>query len=100
MESLAVFGLVLLLAGINSEHNSNQWDSRNTIVHLFEWKWDDIAAECEDFLAPKGYAGVQVCITCFITKFAYTYVLVERGNYLYLQITNTLHRSRQSTKTS
>ncbi|CAD7088909.1 unnamed protein product [Hermetia illucens] len=60
MESLAVFGLVLLLAGINSEHNSNQWNSRNTIVHLFEWKWDDIAAECEDFLAPKGYAGVQV----------------------------------------
>ncbi|XP_055858833.1 alpha-amylase A-like isoform X2 [Episyrphus balteatus] len=30
------------------------------MVHLFEWKWDDIANECEQFLAPKGYAGVQV----------------------------------------
>lgn len=30
------------------------------MVHLFEWKWSDIARECEDFLAPNGYAGVQV----------------------------------------
>ena len=33
---------------------------RTTLIHLFEWKWADIAAECERFLAPKGYAGVQV----------------------------------------
>lgn len=33
---------------------------RNTIVHLFEWKFNDIADECERFLGPKGYAGVQV----------------------------------------
>lgn len=30
------------------------------MVHLFEWKWSDIAAECERFLAPNGYAGVQI----------------------------------------
>lgn len=48
------------------------------MVHLFEWKvrhkhksnnfmlkvvslkWNDIAAECERFLAPRGFAGVQV----------------------------------------
>lgn len=30
------------------------------IVHLFEWRWDDVAAECETFLGPKGYAAVQV----------------------------------------
>lgn len=29
-------------------------------MHLFEWKWADIANECERFLAPNGYAGVQV----------------------------------------
>jgi alpha-amylase len=29
-------------------------------VHLFEWKWDDIAQECETVLAPQGYGGVQV----------------------------------------
>lgn len=29
-------------------------------VHLFEWKWNDIAAECEDFLGPKGFDAVQI----------------------------------------
>jgi alpha-amylase len=29
-------------------------------VHLFEWKWSDIAQECETFLGPKGYSAVQV----------------------------------------
>jgi len=33
---------------------------RNTITHLFEWKWTDIKAECERFLGPYGYCGVQV----------------------------------------
>ena len=34
-------------------------DNRQGIVHLFEWKWLDIAKECEDFLGPKGFGGVQ-----------------------------------------
>ena len=29
-------------------------------MHLFEWQWNDIAAECEDYLGPAGYCGVQV----------------------------------------
>lgn len=33
--------------------------NRHGIVHLFEWKWDDIAAECERFLGPYGFCGVQ-----------------------------------------
>ncbi|KAK2575071.1 hypothetical protein KPH14_008807 [Odynerus spinipes] len=32
----------------------------DTMVHLFEWKWNDIAKECESFLGPMGYGGVQV----------------------------------------
>ncbi|ODN02193.1 Pancreatic alpha-amylase [Orchesella cincta] len=41
-----------------------QWDphfapGRSSIVHLFEWRWDDIAEECERFLGPNGFAGVQ-----------------------------------------
>jgi len=32
------------------------------IVHLFEWKWSDIAQECEKVLGPKGFCGVQVSI--------------------------------------
>lgn len=30
------------------------------IVQLFEWKWSDIANECESFLSPRGFGGVQV----------------------------------------
>lgn len=33
---------------------------RTVAVHLFEWKWPDIAKECETFLGPKGFAAVQV----------------------------------------
>ena len=29
-------------------------------VHLFEWRWPDIAQECEKFLGPKGFTAVQV----------------------------------------
>lgn len=29
-------------------------------VHLFEWRWNDIALECENFLGPKGYSAIQV----------------------------------------
>jgi len=31
-----------------------------TFVHLFEWSWDDIAQECEDWLAPHGFDAVQI----------------------------------------
>ena len=34
--------------------------SSDVFVHLFEWRWPDIAAECEDFLGPNGYTAVQV----------------------------------------
>ncbi|MDQ2077208.1 alpha amylase C-terminal domain-containing protein [Marinimicrobium sp. ABcell2] len=29
-------------------------------MHLFEWRWTDIATECEQHLGPKGFAAVQV----------------------------------------
>ena len=32
----------------------------DVFVHLFEWKWDDIATECETVLGPAGYRAVQV----------------------------------------
>lgn len=31
-----------------------------TFVHLFEWRWADVARECEVFLGPMGFAGVQI----------------------------------------
>src|SRR5215210_775302 len=33
---------------------------RTVFVHLFEWKWADIAQECESFLGPRGYAAIQI----------------------------------------
>ncbi len=36
-------------------------DTRRTaFVHLFEWKWSDIARECETYLGPKGFTAVQI----------------------------------------
>ncbi len=32
----------------------------DVFVHLFEWKWTDIASECENVLGPLGYRAVQV----------------------------------------
>jgi alpha-amylase len=32
----------------------------DVFVHLFEWKWRDIANECEQNLGPAGFAAVQV----------------------------------------
>ena len=31
-----------------------------TLVQLFQWNWDSVAAECENFLGPNGFSGVQV----------------------------------------
>ncbi len=49
-------------------------NGKQVLVHLFEWKWDAIASECEDYLAPKGYCGVQVKPTATIT---YTQLFAE-----------------------
>jgi alpha-amylase len=32
----------------------------DVFVHLFDWRWADIATECETVLGPAGYAAVQV----------------------------------------
>ena len=32
----------------------------DVFVHLFEWKWTDIASECENVLGPAGVTAVQV----------------------------------------
>jgi alpha-amylase len=32
----------------------------DVFVHLFEWKWSDIAKECEQVLGPAGFTAVQV----------------------------------------
>jgi alpha-amylase len=57
LSSVILFGLVLLA---NGQKNPHWLPGRSGIVHLFEWRWADIAAECERFLGPNGFAGVQI----------------------------------------
>ncbi|KAM4641397.1 pancreatic alpha-amylase-like isoform 1-T2 [Discoglossus pictus] len=53
--------LLLVAAGLcSAQYNPNTRSGRTSIVHLFEWRWDDIAAECERYLAPNGFGGVQI----------------------------------------
>lgn len=59
---MKLFLSILLLSYsllVRAYHDPYWWKGRSVIVHLFEWKWTDIALECERFLAPNGYAGVQ-----------------------------------------
>ncbi|XP_018392240.1 PREDICTED: alpha-amylase 1-like [Cyphomyrmex costatus] len=51
---------ISLLAFAIAHKNPHYVGNRTTMVHLFEWKFNDIAKECEDFLGPMGYGGVQV----------------------------------------
>ena len=39
---------------------SGATDRGDVFVHLFEWRWTDVAAECQDVLGPHGFAAVQV----------------------------------------
>jgi len=32
----------------------------DVFVHLFEWKWTDVATECEQVLGPAGFTAVQI----------------------------------------
>ncbi|KTF92859.1 hypothetical protein cypCar_00006775 [Cyprinus carpio] len=54
--------LAALLGLSLAQFNPNTRDGKTAIVHLFEWRWTDIAAECERYLGPNGFGGVQVNI--------------------------------------
>jgi hypothetical protein len=60
MELLFLIFLLFSVANIHAQKDPNFVPGRSAIVHLFEWKFNDIADECERFLAPRGYGGVQV----------------------------------------
>lgn len=60
MKLLLIFLLGSLASPGFGQKDPNYVAGRVGMVHLFEWKWSDIARECETYLAPHGYAGVQV----------------------------------------
>lgn len=51
-----IWFLVVWIGAAFGQYNPN-CNGKTAIVHLFEWKWNDIAAECERFLGPAGYCG-------------------------------------------
>jgi alpha-amylase len=55
-----VITLAVLYSNVKAEFDPNFAHNRTTMVHLFEWKWNDIGLECERFLSPAGFGGVQV----------------------------------------
>ena len=63
---LLAFTLMIVLVGIGFVPRSSTSVAesaaapRTVFVHLFEWKWTDIAKECENWLGPKGFSAVQV----------------------------------------
>ncbi|WP_220348900.1 alpha-amylase family glycosyl hydrolase [Alkalilimnicola ehrlichii] len=61
--ALGAVASAALLAGCNGRAEAAaplSSDPRTAYVHLFEWSWSDIAEECENFLGPKGFSGVQI----------------------------------------
>ena len=62
MEKLLVFSLVAGLVAGNYYGDYYCKPGTDVMVHLFEWKWTDVQAECP-LLADAGYCAVQVRIT-------------------------------------
>nr|XP_048298800.1 pancreatic alpha-amylase-like isoform X2 [Myodes glareolus] len=54
------FLLFSLIGFCCAQYDPQTQYGRTSIVQLFEWRWADIAKECERYLAPKGFGGVQV----------------------------------------
>lgn len=58
LPALGITALLHTRAGFRTSQATTS--PRTVYTHLFEWKWQDIANECENFLGPQGYAAVQV----------------------------------------
>jgi alpha-amylase len=56
--AIRALGLAL---GLSVGVTAGAWaQARTAFVQLFEWKWTDVARECETYLGPKGFAAVQI----------------------------------------
>ena len=52
--------MILFIGVCCGTYTDPHCNGKQVIVHLFEWKWTDVALECERYLAKKGFCGVQV----------------------------------------
>lgn len=51
---------ICILTPLSSASASTPDPDRTVFVQLFEWKWSDVARECETYLGPKGFKAVQI----------------------------------------
>lgn len=58
--ALVAIQAILLSNPAVGQWKTQTWGDRQTYVHLFEWKWRDIANECENFLAKYKYGAIQI----------------------------------------
>src|SRR6266480_3589666 len=65
----------------------------DVFVHPFEWKWPDIAAECENVLGPAGFKAVQISPPQEHSVQPPTYPWSER----YQPVSYSIARSRSGT---
>ena len=63
---MLIIAVALLVVPSSATYLGNYYceSGRDVFVHLFEWKWTDIAKECENFLSKNGFCAVQVKL-CF-----------------------------------
>lgn len=54
---LALSSLVALALAVPAPR---QAAGKEVIIQLFQWNWDSIAKECQEFIGPAGYGYVQV----------------------------------------
>ncbi len=57
---LPVLLLGLLIAASAAAEPAASAGNRSVFVQLFEWRWQDVALECEQVLGPAGFSAVQV----------------------------------------
>lgn len=50
----SVFAFLCVVAVTYAQWDTHWGNDRSAMVHLFEWRWVDIANECENFLGPNG----------------------------------------------
>ncbi|XP_061183287.1 alpha-amylase-like [Saccostrea echinata] len=50
----------MVVTSFDYQKQSCERQGTDVIVQLFEWKWSDIAGECESFLGPNNFCAVQV----------------------------------------
>jgi len=55
-----ILASALICGSALADYSEPNCNGKQVIVHLFEWSWDAVANECEQYLGPKGFCGVQI----------------------------------------